>query len=137
MKATKHQIQSTRKPQKQFRANIIIGRKSMDCAQFGICRIEPQASSHTDKQFADNRSSALITCISKDNLLIEFQRINMTIRTKKKYFSLGRFLLMEDYRLPKCITDCFELPRTVIPKGKYQIHHRDKVFDVKFKLIQY
>jgi hypothetical protein len=109
---------------------VQFGVATKDCADFGICKIEPAGATFPD-QFRTGRVAAEIFLTQPTGIVMEVQRERMSRLTLEKYFEFDFFVVEEDYPIPPDIWPSFGHQK-VIRRGFYPVIAHEDYFQIIF-----
>lgn len=108
-------------PKPKVTVSFEIGRKSRDCAGFGVCKVEVSVEFNRTIQ-NDRETNAYFTTDDNGKLVIEVDKATMLQATKDNYFSGSEFVVEEDYILSADVANALGVrPGTTIPAGRYNL----------------
>ncbi|MEM6320175.1 MAG: hypothetical protein AAF960_21065, partial [Bacteroidota bacterium] len=117
-----------------FLAEVEFGNpKTKDCRNFGICRIHAIGKTkYNNKESCQGCTTiAKITVFNRHHVAMDFLQSHLPAHVYQKYFSTNAFLVNEDYQY----TSEDGTLNFTIPKGRYPIRKKSRLFKVIFKVV--
>ena len=130
MLATKQKINQEKKIKTQFLAEVVFGRPSKDCTNFGICRIDYFGSPTKNCNCKNADAQAIVSIFEQDYIELDFLKASLSKAVYQKFFAKKTFLIEEDY-----LQETAE-QRIYIAKGLYPIKENNSLIKVIFQPFQ-
>lgn len=118
-----------------FRAEVRFGMASRNCSGLGICSVAANAPT---AEFSGGCESAIayLEVIGKNKVQFRFLKSSVCLKSEKKFFKRGAFVVREAFRLPEDLKEKKQLTTDLIPEGIYPVTESKKYWIVTFHLLQ-
>jgi len=124
---TKQQARNKQKIKTQFLAEVVFGRPSKECVNFGICRIEALGELPKDCSCKSQCAQGIVSIFNPTHIEIDFLKSTINTTTYQQYFADKRFIIEEEF-LHKEENCSF-----YIGVGNYPIIENDSLIKVIFR----
>lgn len=126
MLQTKSFIRKRHKIKAQFLAEVIFGKPSKKCVNFGICRIDPIGFAEKTCKCKYRKIQAIVSIFDEDYLELDILKTSIRQLTYEKYLSKRFFLVEEDFHF------AHEGYFVCIKRGYYKIIENNTLVKVIF-----
>jgi len=126
MQEINQHIRTTRKIKSQFLAEVVFGRPSKDCVNFGICRIESLGAPSKNCNCKSQCSQGIVSIFNPTHIEIDFLKSTVNATTYQQFFANKRFIVEEKFLYQK------ENCSFYIGVGNYPIIENDSLIKVIF-----
>ena len=126
MLRTKKRTKNKQKIKTQFLAEVVFGRPSKDCVNFGICRIESLGAPPKNCNCKDQCSQGIVSIFNERYVEVDFLKSTVNDTTYQQFFANKRFIVEEEFLHKK--EDC----SFYIGVGNYPIIENDSLIKVIF-----
>lgn len=127
MLETRQKINKQKKIKTQFLAEVVFGRPSKDCINFGICRISIFKYPTSNCVCKGANTQAVVTIFEQNYIELDFLKASMSKTIYQKFFGRKKFIVEEDFL--KETTN----QRIYIAKGIYPIRENNTLIKVIFQ----
>lgn len=122
----------------QVLVNVVLGRESKDCENYGVCRVDYPNQPITHRYQADtrtgtcNKALAVLSMLPSGTFELAFIKAAMSDACRKKYFSESYFRVEENFSLPQHILADLEVPKVAVTKGAYPMKNSLGFYLIRF-----